>query len=79
MANDKYKGSIALWLKYSGNYMSHVTGLSLAQIKELDLQPGDRLLIFPNNRKSKPSDYDMRIVVAKAESLVDNNKQEEEI
>jgi hypothetical protein len=76
--SDKYKGSITLWLKTSGNYMSHVTGLSAAQIKELDLKPGDRLIIFPNNRKTKPSDYDMRVVVAKSESLVDNVVKEEE-
>jgi hypothetical protein len=79
--SDKYKGSITLWLKTSGNYMSHAAGISLEQIKQLDLKPGDRLLIFPNNRKQKPSDYDMRLVVAKAESLADNKgkKEEEEI
>ena len=61
----KDKPSVLLWLKPSGNFLSHVSGITAEQIAALNLQPGDRLLVMRNERKSKETDYDLKLVVAK--------------
>ncbi len=71
---DDFKGSVTLWKKQSGNAMSHIGGLTAAQIAEMNLQPGDRLVVLPNKNKRGSTDFDLRITVLKAEANLINGQ-----
>lgn len=46
---------IGFWLKQSGNYMSSGNGLTEEQVRFLhSLRPGDRLLLWNNDREGAP-------------------------
>jgi hypothetical protein len=46
--------NIPLWSKDSGNQLSHRAGLTQEQVDALRLlQPGDRLIVWVNNRRDK--------------------------
>jgi hypothetical protein len=55
--------SLIFWKKDSGNYMTHSNGLTEEQCEVLrSLKPGDRLIIMPNNRKTKDTDYALKLM-----------------
>ncbi len=57
--------SVAFWSKDSGNYLSHTKGLTEEQIAELQkLKPGDRLILYKNDRK-KETDSSLSLKVYK--------------
>lgn len=50
--------NILFWAKQTGNFMTHRQGLTEIHVEELQkLEPGDRLILFKNDRKRETDAY----------------------
>lgn len=50
--------NILFWAKQTGNFMTHRSGLTEVHVEELKkLEPGDRLILFKNDRTKETDSY----------------------
>lgn len=62
--------NILFWPKQTGNFLSHKSGLTEIHIEELKkLEPGDRLILFKNERQKETDSY-FSLKVVKQDDII---------